>query len=104
MAPLLTKYLGLAVLVCFATFLPAAAVGQDSEEHATLITGARIFDGVGPDLIEGKDVLIEDGLIAAIGEDLDAPVGATIIDANGRVMTPGLADMHVTVPQKVNRP
>ncbi|SFM75495.1 metal-dependent hydrolase family protein [Shimia aestuarii] len=67
-----------------------AAWAQD----ATLITGARIFDGIGPDLIEGQDVLIEDGKIAAMGAGLSAPEGATVIDAEGRVMTPGFIDMH----------
>ncbi|WP_204113195.1 metal-dependent hydrolase family protein [Shimia biformata] len=63
-------------------------------EDATLITGARIFDGVNPDLIEGQDILIEDGMIAAIGANLDVPADAVTIDAEGRVMTPGFIDMH----------
>ncbi len=74
-------------------------------QETTLITGARIFDGVGPELIEGRDVLVEDGVIAAIGEGLGAPDGATVIEADGRVMTPGFIDMHyhlalcsVTIP------
>ncbi|MGX9352992.1 amidohydrolase family protein [Shimia sp. W99] len=63
-------------------------------DDTTLITGARIFDGIGPDLIEGQDVLIEDGKIAAMGAGLSAPGGAIVIDAEGRVMTPGFIDMH----------
>jgi imidazolonepropionase-like amidohydrolase len=67
---------------------------QDADTPAILITGARIFDGNGPDLIDGKDVLVQDGKIAAIGAGLQAPEGATVIDAAGRVMTPGFIDMH----------
>ena len=89
-----TKRTGMAIVACMAAFVSTVALAQDSSARTTLITGARIFDGVGPDLIEGRDVLIQDGLIAAIGENLDAPAGARVIDANGRVMTPGLADMH----------
>jgi imidazolonepropionase-like amidohydrolase len=81
-----------AVSILFAISLPAFA--QDDADAGTLIVGARIFDGVGPDLIEGQDVLVQDGMIAAIGAGLDAPEGAKVIDAEGRVMTPGFIDMH----------
>lgn len=79
-------------LFVLAASVPALA--QETDDPGTLITGARIFDGVGPDLIEGQDVLVQDGMIAAIGTGLDAPEGATVIDAEGRVMTPGFIDMH----------
>ena len=73
---------------------PGSAIAQDDAAPVTLINGARIFDGVGPDLIEGQSVLIEDGKISRIGASVEAPEGATVIDAGGRVMTPGFADMH----------
>ena len=82
------------ILAGIVALLPCVAVAQGSNEPPILITGARIFDGVGPDLIEGKDVLVQDGIIAAVGENLETPPGAQVIDAPGRVMTPGLADMH----------
>ncbi|MBB93695.1 MAG: imidazolonepropionase [Rhodobacteraceae bacterium] len=69
-------------------------LAQVDAEPPLLITGARIFDGVGPDLIEGQDVLVQDGLIAAMGAELSAPDGTVIIDAGGRVMTPGFIDVH----------
>ncbi|WP_217357330.1 metal-dependent hydrolase family protein [Ruegeria arenilitoris] len=74
-------------------FFVLAAPGI-AQEAGTLITGARIFDGVSSDLIEGQDVLIQDGMITALGPDLDAPEGATVIDAQGRFLMPGFADMH----------
>ena len=72
----------------------SAALAQDSSTSATLITGARIFDGVGPDLIDGQDVLIEDGMISKIGAGLAATDGTRIIEAEGRIMTPGFIDAH----------
>jgi dihydroorotase len=41
------------------------------------------------------DVLIEDGKIAAVGRNLTAPRGATIIEAIGRLVLPGFVDLHV---------
>lgn len=81
---------------CLAGMILGAPVWaqEASSDPGTLITGARIFDGVSPDLIDGQDVLIQDGLIAAMGADLAAPEGATVIDAGGRVMTPGIIYMH----------
>ncbi len=40
------------------------------------------------------DVLVENGRIKAIGSDLEA-AGATIVDAQGCLVTPGLIDIHV---------
>ena len=42
------------------------------------------------------DVLVGDnGTIAQVGADLQAPAGATLIDCAGQVVAPGLIDMHV---------
>jgi dihydropyrimidinase len=40
------------------------------------------------------DVLVEGGLIAAIGENLDAPAGAEVVDAGGCYVMPGGIDPH----------
>lgn len=57
-----------------------------------LIRGAAI---VGPQGTEAGDVLIENGVIAAIGARLEAPDGARVLDARGLCAAPGLIDMHV---------
>ncbi len=58
-----------------------------------LIKGGRVIDpSQGIDGI--RDVLIEKGKIAAIGEKVDAK-GAEVIDAAGKLVTPGLIDIHV---------
>lgn len=40
------------------------------------------------------DVLCHDGLIAAVGEGIDAPAGARIVDAGGAYVMPGGIDPH----------
>jgi imidazolonepropionase-like amidohydrolase len=61
----------------------------------TLVKNARVFDSEKATLGTGSDLLLQDGRIIAI-----SPAGAEkrkadhIIDANGRVLLPGLFDMH----------
>jgi dihydropyrimidinase len=40
------------------------------------------------------DVLCQDGVITAVGEDLDTPAGATVVDAGGQYVMPGGIDPH----------
>ncbi len=40
------------------------------------------------------DVLCQDGQISAVGEGLDAPSGATVVDAGGQYVMPGGIDPH----------
>ena len=58
-----------------------------------LVTGATVLDGAGR-RHDDTDVLMRDGRIAALGRDLDAPAGVTVIAAKGRWVTPGLIDVH----------
>jgi dihydroorotase len=64
-------------------------------EPATLvIRGARLVDPGSALAGERLDVLVADGVIAAIGPDLEAG-DAEQIDARGLTLTPGLVDPHV---------
>lgn len=61
---------------------------------AFLLKGAHVVDPqVGLDGF--RDVLIDDGKIAAVSEALEAPAGAEVIDAHDKYLVPGLVDMHV---------
>ncbi len=58
---------------------------------SVLIQGGTI---VNADRTFRADVLCEDGLIAAVGEGLKAPKGATVVDAGGQYVMPGGIDPH----------
>jgi imidazolonepropionase-like amidohydrolase len=58
----------------------------------TLIRNATVLDGTGRRL-DGADVLMRDGKVVAVGPGLAAD-GATVVDAQGRWVTPGLIDVH----------
>ena len=57
-----------------------------------LIKNGHVKTMSGPDII-GGDVLIENGKIKAVGKNLSAE-GATVIDAAGRLVTPGFVEAH----------
>ena len=59
----------------------------------TLLKNATVLDGLGGRINNG-DVLLMNGKIAAIGEDIAAPEGANVIDATGKWVTPGIIDNH----------
>ncbi|MFA5966048.1 MAG: amidohydrolase [Sphingomonas sp.] len=59
----------------------------------TLVTNVTIFDGEGGRIDHGS-ALFADGKVVAIGQSLAAPAGATVIDGTGKVLTPGIIDIH----------
>src|SRR5688500_14200133 len=58
-----------------------------------LIRDATVLTGTGLRL-ESADVLLAEGRIRAVGVDLAAPDGTTVIDGTGKWVTPGLIDVH----------
>jgi imidazolonepropionase-like amidohydrolase len=72
---------------------PFSSTYQPVASPPTLIRNATVLTGTGT-RIDGGDVLIQDGKIAALGSSLAGPEGARVIDAGGRWVTPGLIDVH----------
>ncbi len=77
--------LGLLVL---AMALPAPA-----QQSVTVIQNATILT-VTKGTIEGGSILIRNGKIAEVGKSVRVPAGATVIDATGMYVTPGIIDCH----------
>lgn len=62
---------------------------------ATLIRNARVFDSEKATLGPASDVLVRDGRIVSVTSTGSAKANADhVIDAGGRVLLPGLFDMH----------
>ena len=72
---------------------PYPSTYKAPQSPPTLIRGGTVLTGTGQRLDE-TDVLIVDGRIRAVGQNLEAPAGARVIDAKGRWVTPGLIDVH----------
>ena len=58
----------------------------------TLIKSVNLYDGLGNEY-SNFDVLIDNGIIKEIGKDI-VDGDATIIDAKGKWLTPGIIDIH----------
>lgn len=62
-----------------------------AKQPAVWIRGGTVVNADGE---RTADVLCVDGVIAAVGEGLDVPVGAEVIDAGGQYVMPGGIDPH----------
>ena len=58
---------------------------------SVLLKGGTV---VNADRSHRADVLCDGGKIVAIGSDLEAPKGATVVDAGGQYVMPGGIDPH----------
>ncbi len=59
-----------------------------------LIKNGYIKTMAGADLEKGCVLIGDDGKIAAVGAELTAPEGTEVIDAGGRLVTPGCVEAH----------
>jgi imidazolonepropionase-like amidohydrolase len=78
----------IAIAAIAAAALPPALVAQ---ERPVAIRGGTVMPIDGP-VIPGGTVIMHRGKITAIGANVSVPAGATIVDARGRYVLPGLID------------
>jgi imidazolonepropionase-like amidohydrolase len=81
----------LAVALVLLATAPAAAA-----DGVVAIRGGRVHT-VSGDVLENATVLISEGKIAAVGAAVEIPSGATVIDAAGQSVYPGLIDGLTTL-------
>jgi len=72
---------------------PYPSTYRPAPSSPVLIRSATVLTGTG-ERIDGGDVLLVDGRVAAVGRGLSAPANARTIDAQGRWVTPGIIDVH----------
>ena len=83
--------LGVFAVVAVAALFSASSVhAQTPRGGDVLIRGARVHTVTDRGVLERADVLVRGGRITAVGTGLTAPAGVTVVEANGRALTPGL--------------
>lgn len=84
---------------------PFTAYGWTERPQAAayLIKGATVWTNEADGILDNADVLLRNGKIAGIGQDLLAD-GATVIEADGMHLTPGIIDehSHIAISRGVN--
>jgi imidazolonepropionase-like amidohydrolase len=72
----------------------AAAAQQTPSAHNEVVIQNAIIMTVTHGTIAHGSVYVKDGKIAAVGKDVSAPASATVVDAGGKYLTPGIVDSH----------
>jgi imidazolonepropionase-like amidohydrolase len=74
----------------FLSAVALCALAAPAEAETIAITGGKLIIGDGSTPIEGGTVLIRDGDVIAVGQNIAVPAGARTIDASGKWVTPGI--------------
>jgi len=71
-------------------------VTNDIDRGDLVIRGGTVVDATGS---RRADVVIQGGVVVAVGDGVDGPRSARVLDAGGCVVAPGLVDLHVHLRQ-----
>lgn len=86
---------GLLILAVLAAWSVAPVQAQDKESVLAIKAGTIYPVAAAP--IENGIILVKQGKITAVGQDIEIPDHAQIIDASDRVVIPGLIDAMTTL-------
>ncbi len=76
-------------------FMEFGRTDTPEQPRELLVRGATIWT-MGPDgVLDGADLHVRQGRVVRVGRNLPAPANATIVDAAGHHVTPGLIDPHI---------
>jgi N-acetylglucosamine-6-phosphate deacetylase len=81
----------------FAVNFPLGAFGRlapPEQPERAAFTNATVWTGGPAGTLPRATVLVERGKVLAVGPDLEIPEGATIVDCQGKHLTPGIIDCH----------
>lgn len=74
----------------------------DSALREIVFTSVNVVPMDTEQILENQMVLVKNGLVAAIGKKVKYGKSALVIDAKGKYLIPGLAEMHAHVPPNDN--
>jgi imidazolonepropionase-like amidohydrolase len=69
--------------------------GIPTQPRHVLVRNATVWTQGPQGRIQNADLLVTEGRVVRVGQNLQAPAGAEVIDATGKHVTPGLIDAHI---------
>lgn len=85
-----------------AILLVAAATSEASaQRYDVLIRGGTVVDGTGAERFQADVAISGDRIVAVSRTPIDESLAADVIDATGRVVTPGFVDNHAHVQRSI---
>lgn len=96
------------LLILLACNVPTPTGEEQSTQDTDLFAfvDANILPMTDGGILPNQTLIVKDGKIEAIGaaSDIEVPAGATVVQATGKYLMPGLAEMHahIPVPQEGN--
>ena len=92
------KRLSWPALIALAALAPHREARSQAAPRPVVIRGCSVLDVAGGRMIAGRTVVLDGGKIHAVaapGDPVETPAGATTIAAEGKFLIPGLIDAHV---------
>ncbi|MGE0441226.1 MAG: amidohydrolase family protein [Gemmatimonadales bacterium] len=81
-------------LIILLSAVAGAAAQTPRDTMPTVIRAGRLFDSEAGTFTGPREILVKDGRITAVGERVDHPAGARIVDLSRSTVLPGLIDAH----------
>ena len=72
----------------------ARAAKKDDKHKVLALVGGDVYT-VSKEVIHGGTVLVKDGKILKVGQEVQIPEGATIVDVKGKFITPGFVALSM---------
>ena len=66
-----------------------------TQSKPVVLVCGNVFDGVSEDLSGSGEILVQDGKIAEVAEEVSHPPDAEVVDLSDRTIMPGFIDTHV---------
>jgi imidazolonepropionase-like amidohydrolase len=95
-----TKRLSVAAAVLAGLSCAGLATTFSAQSPATAFIGVNVLPMDRDAVLQSQTVVVQDGKIASIAPDAKArvPAGAVRVEAKGKFLMPGLAEMHAHIP------
>jgi hypothetical protein len=92
-------FLSFVIVVFFVVAVPRA---QTPAPGVIAFTGARVIDGGGGPPLEQATIVVRNGRIEAVGANVAAPAGATVVNLAGKTVIPGLINSHAHIDPDIS--